>query len=230
MVRILDLCCGEGGAAMGYYRATSKVANASNVQIIGVDKRKMIRYPFGFIQCDALELDYDFLLSFDFIHASPPCKAYTVLRHFAKRDKDESFLPRLLTTLEATGKPYVVENVPQAPIRADIQLDGTMFDLPLKRRRIFQTNMNLPKYPRETSYSENLDVVTCAGSMSTLKSMREAMQINWMSKLGIVEAIPPAYTEWIFNQVLTHGFLVAGCLEPELILDAASKVVHHADA
>lgn len=212
MLRILDICCGEGGAAMGYYRAASKVLASSQIQIIGVDLRKQVNYPFGFIQADALNLDYEFLLSFDFIHASPPCKAFTRLYKMSKHDTDKTFLPRTLLMLEAAGKPYIVENVPQAPIRADIQLDGTMFGLNVLRRRIFQTNLKLPKYPCPTSYDENKEIVTVAGNAATLKSMRRAMGISWMSKSGIVESIPPDYTEWIFDHVLMSGYL-----EPVLI-------------
>lgn len=214
MLRILDLFCGEGGASMGYFKAASKYLPASNVQIIGVDKRRKVRYPFGFIHADVLTLDYDFLLSFDFIHASPPCQPYSQLSHLAKTDMDKTVLPRTLLMLEAAGKPYVVENNPLAPIRADIQLDGSMFGLALKRRRIFQTNLRSASYPCETSFRENSGVVTVAGNMSTLEAASKAMAINWMSKQGINQAIPPVYTEWIFLQVLSQILKPGELLEP----------------
>ena len=204
MIRILDLCCGEGACSVGYYRAASKIKTGRNIriEIVGIDIRPMKRYPFEFIQADACSLDYEFLDTFDFIHASPPCKPYTRLYRFSKYDMDKTFLHRVLMMLEASGKPYVVENVPQAPIRADIQLDGTMFDLPIKRRRIFQTNVPASKYPQRTRYSENYEVVTVAGNSSTLEAASKALGIDWMSAKGIREAIPPAYTEWIGLQVL----------------------------
>lgn len=223
MLRILDLCCGEGGASMGYYRAASKYLAASNIQIVGIDLRKMKRYPFSFIQADCLKLDYDFLLEFDFIHASPPCQAYSQLSHMAKTDMDKSILPRMLTTLEAAGKPYVVENVPLAPIRADIQLDGSMFNLALKRRRIFQTNLRSAAYPVRTSFRENTGIVTVAGNAATLEAASKAMGINWMSKKGIMQAIPPVYTEWIFNQVLRQILEPGELLEPVLILEPGQQ-------
>jgi len=209
-IRILDLFCGEGGASMGFFSAASKIrtrvkintGRIINIEVVGVDKRPMKRYPFTFIQEDALSLDYEFLDTFDFIHASPPCKSYTRLYHFAKKDTDKSILPRVLTMLEAAGKPYTVENVPQAPIRADVQLDGTMFNLALKRRRIFQTNVSILRYPQATRYSENMNVTTVAGNSSTLGAASQAMGIYWMSKKGINEAIPPAYTDWIGLQIL----------------------------
>jgi len=214
IIRILDLFCGEGGASMGYYRAMSTLEPGFNVEIVGVDIRPKKRYPFTFIQLDALKLDYEFLLSFDFIHASPPCQAYSQLSHFSKVDIDKSVLPRTLLMLEAVGLPYVVENVPLAPIRADIQLTGSMFGLKVKRNRIFQTNLRSAAYPQKTSFRENSGIVTVAGNASTLEAASNAMEIDWMSKQGINQAIPPIYTQWIFEQLLSqiirsggnHGF------------------------
>ena len=74
--RLLDLFCGAGGAAVGYYRAGFKV--------VGVDIKPQPHYPFTFIQRDALRLMDDLLWDdpgewygpYDAIHASPPCQHY----------------------------------------------------------------------------------------------------------------------------------------------------------
>jgi DNA (cytosine-5)-methyltransferase 1 len=47
-MRLLDLFCGAGGAAVGYNRA-------GFTEIIGVDLTAQPRYPFTFVQADALE-------------------------------------------------------------------------------------------------------------------------------------------------------------------------------
>ena len=70
-MRLLDLFCGAGGAAMGYHRAGFD-------DITGMDIKPMPRYPFKFIQGDALEYLAAHGAEYDVIHASPPCQAYSM--------------------------------------------------------------------------------------------------------------------------------------------------------
>jgi len=74
-MRLLDLYSKAGGAAMGYHRA--------GFEVVGVDIKKQKRFPFEFIQADALEVleDKAFLASFDVITASPPCQTHSSTRH-----------------------------------------------------------------------------------------------------------------------------------------------------
>jgi DNA (cytosine-5)-methyltransferase 1 len=144
--RLLDLFCGAGGAAMGYHRA--------GFEVVGVDLAPQPRYPFAFIQEDALETlrDVDVYSGkpiwaggFDAIHASPPCQAYSVLRRANPEAEYEDLIGPTRELLEATELPWVIENVPGSPTHHLTVLCGSMFGLgaggrQLRRHRNFETS------------------------------------------------------------------------------------------
>jgi DNA (cytosine-5)-methyltransferase 1 len=219
---ILDLFCGAGGATKGYQNAGFKV--------VGVDIKPQPRYcGDAFIQMSALDCDYEFLDIFDMIHASPPCQKYSKASAIArKRGKQyPDLIPQTRQLLAAASKPYVMENVPEAPLRPDICLDGSMFGLGVIRKRVFETNIpNMPRYPKPSSIEGSVasgDYVTVAGSGggdgSGLKSdWVKAMRIDWMLKYELKESIPPAYTEWIGLEALHR-------LEPVLRLEPGYELL-----
>lgn len=128
--RLLDLFCGAGGAAMGYHRA--------GFDVVGVDIAPQPRYPFEFIQADAMTFPLD---GFDAIHASPPCQGYSVMRHLPwLRDREYPLLiDPMRTRLEGTRAFWVIENVMGARPQAG-WLCGMMFGRPFFRHRLFETN------------------------------------------------------------------------------------------
>lgn len=209
---LLDLFCCAGGAGVGYVRA--------GFDVVGVDLEPQPNYPLPFIQADALTLDPRFLSFFDAIHASPPCQSYSDL---AKRNGNAHEWPRLIEPvrkmLQATGKPYIIENVEGAPLIDPAVLCGTMFpSLRVLRHRLFETNFNIAvpahkKHPLVHTFDKRKahfgktdewkDYVTVTGGGNcTLAAARDAMGIDWMTKGEINEAIPPAYTEFIGRQLL----------------------------
>jgi DNA (cytosine-5)-methyltransferase 1 len=205
-VRLLDLFCGAGGAAMGYSRAGFD-------EIVGVDNRPM-HYPFTFILGDALEYCAAHGAEFDAIHASPPCQAYTQSALGFRRSG--KVYPDLLgatrAALEKTGRPWVIENVPGAPMRADLRLCGCQFGLKLRRERWFETSWNaFVLMPPCEHLGPVVSVVghgtpTWArerlGFNPTIKHYRAAMGIDWMNRGELSQAIPPAYTKFIGRRLL----------------------------
>jgi DNA (cytosine-5)-methyltransferase 1 len=209
--RLLDLCCKEGGAGMGYHQA--------GFDVVGVDIDPQPRYPFRFIRADALDVltDRRFTAGFDLIHASWPCQAYSPLNALpSTKNADEH--PDLLgpgrELMRATGRPWVIENVMSAPLRKDmsITLCGGMFGLRTYRHRRFESPLPLrapphPKHVIRTATKRRKELwaqgwhVSITGDVGTYVGP-EAMGIDWMSGDGLSEAIPPAYTRLVGRQAL----------------------------
>ena len=200
--KILDLFCGAGGAAMGYYRA--------GFDVVGVDLNPQPNYPFHFIQTDAMAGHVD-LDEFDVIHASPPCQSYSAMS--ACRPGLAAQYPDLVSAVRAmlveSGLPYVIENVPGAPLEHPFTLCGLMFDLELYRHRLFESNLALdaPEHPphdiptSKAGHWRPGTIMSVAGHVAPMAHARKIMGIDWSTRDELVEAIPPAYTEHIGNQI-----------------------------
>lgn len=205
--KLLDLFCGAGGCSMGYWRA--------GFEVVGVDNKPQKQYPFEFHQADALSFSFS---GFDAIHASPPCQAHCSLWKMWNAKKHVSLIEPTRRLLQKSGLPYVIENVPGAPLINPTVLCGTMFDLgcagaELRRHRLFETNWPIQSVPhcRHGRYPLVIGVYGGHGrdrrrtkntqNFSTDRR-REAMGISWMNGTALSQAIPPAYTEWIGKQLI----------------------------
>lgn len=203
--RLLDLFCGAGGAAMGYNRA--------GFEVVGVDIKPQKRYPFEFVQGDALEYVAAHGREFDAIHASPPCQAFTAYRRAGNVRPALNLIPQTRAVLIASGKPYVIENVPGAPLINPVILCGSMFGLDVRRHRLFETTVTMlvppcahptgpGKYPC-SSDRENLRQTAEIGSWDISKEdQAAAIGIDWMTVPEMSQAIPPAYTEFIGRRLM----------------------------
>ena len=135
MKKLLDLYSGAGLAAIGYQQA--------GFHVTGVDIETKSCYAGNtFIQADALQIlmDVKFCQQFDAIHASPPCQKYsqsTAMFRLAGKQYGD-YIPQTRFLLNNIGKPYIIENVPTAPVRPDIVLHGWMFGLNVMRKRHFE--------------------------------------------------------------------------------------------
>lgn len=210
--RLLDLFCGAGGAAMGYYRA--------GFEVVGVDVNPQPNYPFEFVQADAIEYMADVERGqFDAIHASPPCQSYTSKPATWGRERvhyldHPDLLEPTRNWLEASGKPYVIENVPGAPLRGALMLCGTMFGLPLIKHRIFEANWPMPVLAPSTCHHRDV-YNPWRGEGRSAAKLRAAQDTSWIPMSGgagrkagvtgdLFNAIPPAYTEFIGRALMEN--------------------------
>jgi DNA (cytosine-5)-methyltransferase 1 len=208
MPRLLDLFCGAGGASAGYVMA--------GYEVVGVDLNPQPNYPFHFLQADALRslCDNGLLREFDAIHASPPCQGYSAMSNC--RPGVAAKYPRLIEpvrlALEQIGLPYVIENVPGAPLIDPVVLCGQMFGLELYRHRLFESNVPLkaPEHPAHVIPASKAGhwkpgtIMSVAGHAAPIAHARKIMGIDWCSRDELAEAIPPAYTEWIGRQLCAY--------------------------
>lgn len=193
---------------MGYHRA--------GFDVVGVDHKPQPRYPFTFVQGDALRPPFD-LRDFDAIHASPPCQHYTVAASIHDSAADHpDLVAACRDLLEESGVPWVMENVPNSPLRNAITLCGTMFDLKVFRHRIFESNVVLfspehkthkgrtaPRGSYSTSALSMGGYITVAGNNFIREEGAAAMGIDWpMTRKEIANAIPPAYTQFVGKQLM----------------------------
>lgn len=216
MPSIVDFFSGAGGASRGY-------RDAGFTRIVGVDIRPQPRYPFEFIQADAMELlaEEAFLAQFDAIGASPPCQLYSQTRTLVKgKGNPDDYLPEVLEILAAQEKPYAIENVETAQMGKTYHLCGSMFPelsirggtRQLRRHRQFKVNFEIPVYYCRHNGLRAIGLYGDLGgygpppsyteSPKNLDEAQELMGIYWMNWKEMREAIPPAYTRHVGRYML----------------------------
>jgi len=213
--KLLDAFCKAGGAGMGYHQA--------GFEVVGVDIEPQPRYPFEFVQADAIDFIAQHGHEFDIIHASPPCQAYSVTAPLSNGNHPELIEPTRAVLL-ATGKPYVIENVPGSPLTNPITLCGTMFGLRVIRHRLFETSPAVwwPPSPCQHigkvapmfwgdlvatghnggSRLDKFQYITVSGHNFIGNDAKIAMGINWMINRELSQAIPPAFTKWLGKRLI----------------------------
>lgn len=215
---LLDLYCNAGGATRGYQRA--------GFHVVGVDNQPQPNYCGDeFIQADAVEFLERMVAGgtyewrgpglFAGVHASPPCQTWTAYRRKGHGVGDSA--PALIEVTRGLLRqwaaewsiPYVIENVPGAPLHNPVQLCGTGFGLDVQRHRLFESNIALmgmgcahgrhaARHPAATNRDENSRRTVEVGVWRIpLAVQQKAMGIDWMTLEELSEAVPPVYTEHI---------------------------------
>lgn len=207
--RLADLFCCQGGATRGYERA--------GFEVVGVDIDPQPRYcGKTFVQCDALEFIAEHGHEFDAFHASCPCQLYSKAQRIQGREHPD-LIAATRAALEATGRPFVIENVEDAArhLRNPATLCGVSFGLRTYRHRLFESGggFDLPRlvHPRHTAPLAKMgrpigdgEFYHAVGNFSGVDLVREDMGMGWASRDGLREAIPPCYAEYVGRHMLEH--------------------------
>jgi len=219
-MRALDLFCCSGGSSMGLYNA--------GFEVEGVDVNPELSrfYPFKITHGDVFDLEEGFFRDFDFIWASPPCQNYSIgtiaFRNAGKEYPD--LVDKTRKLLNKTDIPYIIENVPGAPIRKDLMLCGTMFNLGVIRHRWFELHdisIPQPKHEKHKGSASTGEYIICATGVvnpgcfgkraeykklygeiwkenNKMENWKKAMGIDWIDdRKALAEAVPPAYAKYI---------------------------------
>jgi DNA (cytosine-5)-methyltransferase 1 len=208
-VKVLDLfsCC--GGASTG-------LSDGGKNRVVGVDINDGHDYPFEFIKHDVLKLESSFFDEFDLIWASPPCQQFSI---GSKRwlnlgyDMPPNLIPQTRELLLKTGKPFIIENVPNAPLRKDLVLCGEMFGLRVIRHRVFELQglkvkqpphiRHKPRIDKKHSYYSQLAGHGGDSYSYKIEDWKRDIGIDWVNdKEHLVEMIPPLYSKYIINNII----------------------------
>lgn len=208
-MKILDLFCCCGGSSTG-------LSNNGKNKVVGVDINDDHVYPYEFIKSDIFDLDPGFFNEFDIIWASPPCQQFSI---GSKRwlnvgyNMPPNLIPQTRLLLYQIGKPYIMENVPNAPLRKDLVLCGEMFGLRVIRHRIFELGNGIkvvqpphikhkPRIDPKHSYYSQIAGHGGDSYSYKIQDWKKDIGIDWVNdKEHLVEMIPPAYSQYIISNI-----------------------------
>jgi DNA (cytosine-5)-methyltransferase 1 len=202
---MIDLCCGIGGASVGYKMAGWQVA-------LGVDTEPYKDYPFSMYHHDFehfLETRMDAVNNVDLIHLGLPKS-----KHMPNFDKRVDAARRLLKT---TGKPYVIEfnEMDKKSAYNPIVLCGTMFGKQMIYHKFYETNVPIAcnMVCQHIGTVRGGGLIIAPGSrnrqydtkMSDKELIKSTLEIGWTDNLdGLRQATPPYYTYWIGRQLINY--------------------------
>lgn len=211
-MRALDLFCGAGGAAMGLHRA--------GFEVTGVDIRPQPRFPFRFVQGDALDPPVR-LEDFDLIWASPPCQGFTAYkRRPGHVGEHPNLIPQTFSITYGTPDARSIARVVGAPLEHPFTLCGSSFGLDVRRHRIFEADFPVlappcshgwqrPRFQQASNRANRRRTVEVGVYRIPLKVQSAAMGVDWMRLDELSQAIPPAYSEFIGRAFLAQRRRVA---------------------
>ncbi len=204
-LKLLDLFSCQGVCGKGFEDA--------GFEVTGVDLYPQPKHPGKFIQADAIEYLLENGHLYDYIHASPPCQEHSTasmqFRILGKSYPD--LIAATRAALISVGKPWDIENVPNAPLNNPVTLCGTMFGMPFYRHRLFETSwgFNQPLHMAHIAKNAKMgravkpgEFIQFVGHFSGVQYVRDLLDVQWADQYGLAQCVPPQYTKYIGEQYL----------------------------
>jgi len=198
-------------------------------EVVGADKEPQPNFPFEFYRHDILEITdrqiTNISRNFDAIAGSPPCQRYSK-SYTPNRHEHPDLVAPFREIVQATGLPYIIENVPGAPLINPVQFCGSAFGIRVQRHRLFESNISLGGISCNHQWQERhkpywriengpdsgrwRGIIKVFGTgdgthhngMRMVDLNRVAMGIDWMNQSELSQAIPPVYTFYIGRQLM----------------------------
>jgi DNA (cytosine-5)-methyltransferase 1 len=210
--RVADLGCGVGISSDGYAQA--------GFQVTGFDINPKVgkHYPYEFRCLDMREVTAQYLAdNFDLVHLGAPCQRWSEMTQ-CRPGLAEQY-PDLITpvrpVLRASGLPYVIENVKNAPLIDPLILCGQMFGKLLYRHRYFETGNGLSvpqlRHPEhlvpasKAGHWEPGTVMSIAGHIAPIAMARDLMGVTRrVPREGLTEAAPAYMTAYVAAHAMAY--------------------------
>lgn len=202
--RALDLFCCAGGATRGLQLA--------GYHVTGVDIRWQKNYIGDrFLLADAMDVGLD---GYDLIWASPPCQLWSELTPTERRRNHVDLIMPIRERLQQVACPWIIENVAGAidQLRSPVMLCGTMFGLNIWRHRWFELGNCDPFFLLPPcNHAGHPIIISGQGSRIvdgkrnprvSVARKRAEIGIDWMGREELSEAIPPAYSKFLAEQII----------------------------
>lgn len=212
---LLDVFSCAGGSAMGFHQG--------GFNIVGVDIIAQPNYPFEHHVGDGFEFLEQVIANgmrlqdgrrIHAANASPPCQKFSGMSNCRPglAEKYPDLVEGTRELFQQTGVPWVMENVPGAPLLEPTMLCGGMFGLELYRHRLFESNVRIPQplHPTHTKPASKAahwvpgTVMSVCGHVHPIEMARQVMEISWTNRKELSEAIPPAFTRYIAPYLMRH--------------------------
>jgi DNA (cytosine-5)-methyltransferase 1 len=209
---VADVGGGVGISGDGYAQA--------GFEVVGFDNNPECErwYPYEFHCVDMLTLTPEYLAeNFNLVHVAPPCQRWSKMSNC--RPGLAKMYPDLITpmrpVLQASGVPYVIENVENSPLIDPLWLCGFSFGREIYRHRGFELGNGLTvpalRHPEHTMPASRAGhwvpgtVMSVAGHAAPIAKVREVMGVSrYMPREFMKEAAPAYFTNYIAVHALSY--------------------------